>query len=128
MVTHLAQNQFITNSDAHVPVAAGSAAASLSPPSTAAAVAIQSSDGGVNASALVEAPEVANPAASRPHLAEVAPGPSEATDHINEIFFYVRKLMKQPPRFVLDEAAFMAAIEEEPLFLKDGDHLRRWSA
>jgi hypothetical protein len=88
MKTFLAQNQFISNSDAHVPVASGSAAASFSPPSTAAA---------------------------------------EAIDHIHEIFFYVRKLMKEPPRFVLDEAAFMAEIEEEPLFIRDGKHLRRWA-
>ena len=55
-------------------------------------------------------------------------GVLDMTDCINEIFFYARKLMKQPPRFVLDEAAFMAEVEEEPLFIRDGDHLRRWEA
>ena len=95
MKTFLPQNQFISNSDAHVPVASESAAASPCPPSTAAAV----------------------------HFDE--PG---ATDCISEIFFYARKLMKQPPRFVLDEDTFMADVEEEPLFVRDGDHLRRWTA
>ncbi len=52
---------------------------------------------------------------------------SAATDHIHEIFHYVRNLMKQPPRFLLDEAEFMAAVEEEPLFIRDGEHLRRWA-
>ena len=37
MATHLPQNEFISNSDAHVPVASGSAAVSLSPPSQTAA-------------------------------------------------------------------------------------------
>ncbi len=58
----------------------------------------------------------------------VADATAAPTDHIHEIFFYVRKLMKQQPRFVIDEAAFMAEVEEVPLFVRDGDHLRRWSA
>jgi hypothetical protein len=51
-----------------------------------------------------------------------APPPSEATaeqiNYINEIFFYARKLIAEDRRFVLDEAAFMAAIDEVPLFLR----------
>jgi hypothetical protein len=62
-------------------------------------------------------------AATDPCQEQVAASP---IDHIHEIFHYVRKLMKQPPRFVLDEAAFMAEVEEEPLFIRDGEHLRRW--
>jgi hypothetical protein len=41
-----------------------------------------------------------------------------ATDQIHEIFHFVRKLMKQPPAFVLDEERFMAAIEPAPMFLR----------
>jgi hypothetical protein len=39
-----------------------------------------------------------------------------ATDHIHEIFHHARKLMDH--RFVLDEQAFMEAIEPPPLFLQ----------
>jgi hypothetical protein len=50
------------------------------------------------------------------------------TDCIHEIFHWVRKLMRGHQGFVLDEPAFLADVEEEPLFLRDGDHLRRWEA
>ena len=50
------------------------------------------------------------------------------TDCISEIFFYARKLMKQPPRFVLDEAQFMADVEEVPLFLREDGYLERREA
>lgn len=55
--------------------------------------------------------------------AAVAPNPHPAagaleTDHISEIFFYARKLMKEPVGFILDEQAFMAEVEEAPLFLR----------
>ena len=43
---------------------------------------------------------------------------AEQTNYINEIFFYARKLIAEDRRFVLDEAAFMAAIDEVPLFLR----------
>jgi hypothetical protein len=43
------------------------------------------------------------------------------TDHINEIFFYARKLIADGRRFVLDEAAFMAAVDEAPLFLRQAN-------
>ena len=49
-------------------------------------------------------------------------------DCISEIFFYARKLMKQPPRFVLDDAAFMADVEETPLFLREDGYLQRREA
>jgi hypothetical protein len=42
-----------------------------------------------------------------------------ATDCIPEIFHWVRKLLKDDRKFHLDEAAFMAAIDEEPLFLRN---------
>jgi hypothetical protein len=115
MATYLPQNQFISNSVSHVPVDTGSAAASPCPHSTAAAVAISVSDGG---------PPVSS---GKEGAVSVIAAPSDI-DCISEIFFYARKLMKQPPRFVLDEAEFMAEVEEEPLFLRDGDHLRRWTA
>jgi hypothetical protein len=51
------------------------------------------------------------------HLAPASAGLLE-TDCISEIFFYARKLMKEPAGFVLDEQAFMAEIEETPLFLR----------
>jgi hypothetical protein len=85
MPTHLPQNQFISNSDAHV--ASGSAAANSCPPPPAAA--------------------------------------DDLTDCINEIFFYARKLMKQPPRFILDEGRFLAEIEEVPLFIREDGYLKR---
>jgi hypothetical protein len=44
------------------------------------------------------------------------PEPVDATDHIHEIFHHARKLMDH--RFVLDEQAFMDAIEPPPLFLQ----------
>ena len=50
------------------------------------------------------------------------------TEFIHEIFFYARKLMKQPPAFVLDEAAFMADVEETPLFLREDGYLQRREA
>jgi len=53
---------------------------------------------------------------------------SSDIDCINEIFFYARKLMKQPPRFVLDEVAFMAEVEETPLFLREDGYLQRREA
>ena len=55
-------------------------------------------------------------------------GVLEATDCIHEIFHWVRKLMRGHQGFVLDEPAFMAELEEVPLFVRDGDHLRRWTA
>jgi len=55
-------------------------------------------------------------------------GVLDATDCIHEIFHWVRKLMRGHQGFVLDEPAFMADVEEEPLFLRSGDHLRRWEA
>jgi hypothetical protein len=45
-----------------------------------------------------------------------------ATDCIHEIFHYARKLCRESNavdrRFVLDEAAFMAELDEPPLFLR----------
>jgi hypothetical protein len=82
MKTFLAQNQFISNSDVHVPETSGSAAADDQPPLQAAA---------------------------------------EAIDDIPEIFHWVRKLLKDDRRFVLDEGAFMDAIDEEPLFLRSAN-------
>ena len=55
-------------------------------------------------------------------------GVLDATDCIHEIFHWVRKLMRGHQGFVLDDLAFMADVEEEPLFIRDGEHLRRWEA
>ena len=46
------------------------------------------------------------------------PEPVDATDHIHEIFHHARKLCDEDHRFVLDEEAFMEAIEPPPLFLQ----------
>lgn len=46
------------------------------------------------------------------------PSAAGATDHIHEIFHYARKLLARDRRFVLNEAAFMEAIEPPPLFLQ----------
>ena len=48
----------------------------------------------------------------------VAAGDAGATDHIHELFYYARKLCDEDHRFVLDEQAFMDAIEPPPLFLQ----------
>jgi hypothetical protein len=64
------------------------------------------------------------PALDAPNTHEYA----GATDCISEISHYARKLMRGHQGFVLDEAAFMADIDESPMFVRDGDHLRRWSA
>ncbi len=54
-----------------------------------------------------------------PHMAA---GDSDATDHIHEIFYHARLLIAEDNaahrRFVLDQATFMEAIEEPPLFLR----------
>ena len=115
-------NPFDFNSVGHsAPAPTGSAAASQVLQPQAAAAQIQVSDG---AASLPSSP-----------LEEMEPGevhaPSDPLVHINhipEIFHYVRKLMKQPPRFILDTDAFMAEVEEVPLFVRDGEHLCRWSA
>ena len=125
MKTFLPQNQFISNSVSHVPVDAGSAVASPCPPSTAAAVAISEAAGkhpfpSVSADSEHEQ--------QRKTLGVTDGRDHHLTDHINEIFFYARKLMKQPPRFVLDEARFLADIEETPLFLREDGYLQRREA
>jgi hypothetical protein len=48
-----------------------------------------------------------------------------ATDCISEIFHYARKLMRGHQGFVLDEAAFMAEVEEIPLFIREDGYLKR---
>jgi hypothetical protein len=53
------------------------------------------------------------------------PVAADPIDCIPEIFHWVRKLLKDEhlplSRFVLDEGAFMAAIDEEPLFLRQAN-------
>jgi len=89
--------------------------------------------------------------ASKDEPAGIKPGPSEAlpsnegrpeeasapaptknpdadalgTEFIHEIFFYARKLMTNYPGFVLDEARFLADIEELPMFLREDGYLKR---
>ena len=55
---------------------------------------------------------------------EEAPG-ALGTEFIHEIFFYARKLMTNYPGFVLDEARFLADIEEIPLFIREDGYLKR---
>jgi len=146
MKTFLAQNQFISNSTSHVPVDVGSAAADDQPPLQAAADAIHSSDDGVENRATSDNVKRQERVAgletrSATIQRQVSPAGSSETEgavsvsaassdisDIPEIFHWVRKLIKQSPRYVLNEGEFMADVEEEPLFLRDGDHLRRWSA
>ncbi len=46
------------------------------------------------------------------------PEDAGATDCIHEIFHFARRLYDDDHRFVLDEQAFMEAIEPPPLFLQ----------
>ncbi len=77
-------------------------AAALSQPRDAAAELIPSSTGGPQGVPAVE----------------TNPLDAGATDHIHEIFHYARMLYADDHRFVLDEQAFMEAIEPPPLFLQ----------
>jgi len=61
-------------------------------------------------------------AATDPCQEPVAASP---IDHIHEIFFHARKLMKDDRRFVLDEGAFTAALDEPPIFLQNWKMLAR---
>ena len=123
-------NPFL-NSGAHVPVASGSAAVNASPPSTAAAVAIspdvQATRRLDDLGSVQDGRKMSTD--GQPEAAAVV-GLGAASDisHIHEIFHWVRKLMRGHQGFVLDQAAFMAEVEEVPLFVRDGDHLRRWEA
>jgi hypothetical protein len=49
------------------------------------------------------------------------------TDDISEIFRFASRLCKEARGFILDEQAFMAEVEEVPIFVRDGEHLRRWA-
>ena len=56
---------------------------------------------------------------------------ASSDNHIHEIFVYARKLLAGHPDlvgFVLDEAAFMAEVEEIPLFIREDGYLRRREA
>lgn len=63
--------------------------------------------------------------AEAPAVAFTCPQPEDATaacfddiSCIGEIFVGAAKLFEGPSRFVLDEQAFMDAIDEPPLFLR----------
>ena len=111
-------NPFL-NSAVINPRTAGSAVASsdLQPRATAAPFAEPSMTNGG---------EPGTPASAPPKNPDA--GVLDATDCIHEIFHWVRKLMRGHQGFVLDEPAFLADVEEEPLFIRSGDHLRRWEA
>jgi hypothetical protein len=135
MKTFLAQNQFMS-SEAIVPEASGSAGITPCPRAPAvpnSAEALPSSQTAGSAVAL----KAACPGATAGIIqvsdgvfqeslpsGEIDPSvmldcpPSESISDIPEIFHWVRKLLKDDRRFVLDEGAFMAEIEEEPLFLR----------
>ena len=53
------------------------------------------------------------------------PWPDSPTDHIHELFFYARKLIADGRRFVLDEARFLADLDEAPLFLQEVQNAAR---
>lgn len=55
--------------------------------------------------------------ASNPAAAGVTDRFGSDISDVGEIFHFARKLC-EPTRFVLDEVAFMEAIEERPLFLR----------
>lgn len=151
MTTFLAQNQFISNSTPHVPAGVGSAAADQVAPQVAAAEPLQSSCGGnfpmrgppdstADISQAVTSrnsgPQEALPSNERRPSEAPAPRCTEphegagalGTEHIGEIFHWVRKLIKDDRRFVLNEGDFMAAIDEEPLFLREDGYLQRREA
>lgn len=110
-----------------LPVSLTSGTAAAFPPLPACdATAAPSSAAFVAAEAAVSEPLVA-PSETAATIAIRAAAASDA-DCISEIFFYARKLMKQPPRFLLDEAAFMAEVEEVPLFLREDGYLQRREA
>jgi len=111
-------NPFL-NSGVLVPETPGSAAVNASPPSTAAAVAIYEPS-------MTNGGDQETPASAPPKNPDASV--LDATDCIHEIFHWVRKLMRGHQGFVLDQAAFMAEVEEVPLFIRDGDHMRRWEA
>ena len=129
MKTPLAQNQFISNSVSHVPVDAGSAAASPCPHSTAAAVAIKNSCGSFGS-----LPNTPNGVMQSCAASLDMPGPQEATNHIPEIFHYARKLSAEARTFVPDYPGIYQAMldpnapralendpvwaDDPPLFLK----------
>ena len=94
----LPQSPFLS---ADLPLSADTAAA-LSQPRDAAAELIPSNEGGHQGAPAVE----------------TNPLDAGATDHIHEIFHFALKLYEDDHRFVLDEEAFLEAIEPPPLFLQ----------
>ena len=133
MATHLPQNQFISDSAVIIPRTAGSAAASKPPPvadATAAPISdgqdvpAQMQESKARHSGLARDDEKPGDTTQESRPAHLPTGSSEI-DCISEIFFYARKLIKQPPRFVLDEAAFMADVEEVRLFIREDGYLKR---
>jgi hypothetical protein len=155
MGTPLPKNEFIPNSSAR-PATEGSAAAKSCPqPRAAAALHSNSALASAMTADTDAAPDLTDPPVAAavlfadPDGGYMSHGPSPALgtsvgiadadscqepasaspiNHINEIFHYARKLMRGHQGFVLDEAAFMADVEEVPLFIRSGDHLRRWEA
>jgi hypothetical protein len=66
--------------------------------------------------------------ATSPQETEGAASVSTASSdisHISEIFHYARKLMRGHQGFVLDEARFLADIDETPLFIREDGYLKR---
>jgi hypothetical protein len=100
-------NPWISHSDAPSPAASDTAA--VDQPGTITEP--TSSTGGSQ-----EAPAAAAP---------VRDTTAGATDCISEIFHYARKLMSGHRGFVLDEARFLAEIDETPLFIREDGYLRR---
>jgi len=102
-----------TDSAAFHPLAVDTVAALTSQPPVAAAVPIPVSPGVFQGSL---------PSGEIEPSVMLACAPGESTDDIHEIFHYARLLIAEDNavhrRFVLDERAFMDAIDEAPLFLR----------
>ena len=118
MKTFLAQNQFTP----HVPDGVDEAASLIAPHEAAALL--------VSVAAAVPVSVSVSPTVvgANTGLAPLSAPASDATDHIHEIFHYVRKLMKGHHGFILDEARFLADIDETPLFLREDGYLHRREA
>jgi hypothetical protein len=64
------------------------------------------------------APAAVTPSPQPPAAAVASDMTTEQINHINEIFFYARRLLKDDCRFILNEREFLDAIEDVSLFLK----------
>ena len=136
-MTPMPASPFISNSTAISPRAVESVVASKPPP-VAGATAAPCYDCGYrdpcdeDCPNYIDEPSMTNGGAQGAPASAPTKNPDAGalgTEFIHEIFFYARKLMTgEIPAFVLDEAAFMAEVEETPLFLREDGYLQRREA